>query len=143
MPWRMAAAACGGGEVFGDGDEAVGGGEGEGGVGAGNAAPGYAIADAVFGDIGGELDDGAGGLLPEGVGEGGGIAAFAEVGVDEVDAGGFDADEGLPGAGVGSGRVVRVRTSGPPVAWIWMACMGELDARLRGSTTGATADQYG
>ena len=47
------------------------------------------------GDIRGDSDDGAGGLLPEGEGELRGVAAFAEVGVDEVDAGGFDADEGF------------------------------------------------
>ena len=91
------------------------GGDGELGVGADGGGEGDAVAFLEALDIRAEGGDGAGGLLAEGVGELGGVAAFADVGVDEVDAGGFDADEGLAGAGVGSGRVERVRTSGPPV----------------------------
>jgi hypothetical protein len=87
------------GDPVGDGDEAAGRGDGELGVGAGNSAPGDAIAGFKGGDIGGDGYDGACGLLAEGVGELGGIAALAEVGVDEVDAGGFDANEGFAGAG--------------------------------------------
>ena len=107
MPWRMAAAACCEVTPVGDGDEAVGGGDGELGVGAGDDAPGDAIAGLEGGDVGSDGDDDACGLLAEGVGEFGGVAAFAEVGVDEVDAGGFDADEGFAGAGGWSGEIAE------------------------------------
>ncbi len=36
-----------------------------------------------------------------------GVAAFAEVGVDEVDAGGFDADEGFARARGGCGKIAE------------------------------------
>ena len=65
------------------------------------------VAGFDVGDVGGDGDDDAGGFLAEGVGEMGGVAAFAEVGVDEVDAGGFDADEGFAGAGGWGGEVAE------------------------------------
>ena len=86
-----------------DCDEAISRGDSELRVGAGNAAPGNVIAGLEGGDVRGDGYDGAGGFLAEGVGELGGVTAFAEVGVNEVDAGGFDADEGFPGPGVGVG----------------------------------------
>jgi hypothetical protein len=95
------------GDAFGDRDEAVGGGDGELGVGAGNAAPGDVITGLEGHDVRGDGDDGAGGFLAEGVRKIGGIAAFAEVGVDEVDAGGFDADESFAGAGGWGGKVAE------------------------------------
>ena len=75
--------------------EAIDGSDGELGVGAGNAAPGDTVSElegagqSVL-DGRPERNDRARGLLPEGVGKRGGVAAFAEVGVDEVDARGFD-----------------------------------------------------
>jgi hypothetical protein len=93
------------GDAFGDGYEAGGWCHGELGVGAGDEAPGYAVAGFEGGDVGCDGDDGAGGLLAEGVGEFCGVAALAEVGVDEVDAGGFDADEGFAWAGGWRGEV--------------------------------------
>ncbi len=56
------------GDAFRDGDETAGRGDGELGVGPGNATPGDAITGFEGGDVGGDGDDGAGGLLPEGVG---------------------------------------------------------------------------
>ena len=101
---------CGGlleGDAVGDGDEAGGGATANSGVGAGDAAPGDAVAGLEVGDVGGYGDDDACGFLAEGVGEMGGVAAFAEVGVDEVDAGGFDTDEGFAGAGGWCGKVAE------------------------------------
>ena len=77
------------------------------GVRAGDEAPGYAVAGFEGGDVGGDGDDGAGGFLAEGVGEFGRVAAFAEVGVDEVDAGGFDADESFAGARSWGGKIAE------------------------------------
>jgi len=71
-------------------------------------APGDAVAGLDGGDVRGNGDDGAGGFLSGDEGQFGGVAPFAEVDVDEVDAGGFDLDEGLTGAGSGlGGRGVR------------------------------------
>ena len=92
------------GEGVGDLDEAGSGRESERGVGAGDAAPGDAVSGVELGDVRGYGDDGAGGFLAQDVGESCGVAAFAEVGVDEVNAGGFDADEGLARAGGGVGE---------------------------------------
>jgi hypothetical protein len=65
------------------------------------------IARLEGGDVWGDGDDGAGGFLAECVGELGGVTAFAEVGVDEVDAGGFDADEGFAGAWGWGGEIAE------------------------------------
>ncbi len=94
-------------DALGDGDEASGRSDGKLSVGAGDAAPGDVIAGLEGSDIGRDGDDGACSLLPEGVREMGGVAAFAEVGVDEVDAGGFDANEGFAGAGSWSGEIAE------------------------------------
>ena len=93
------------GDAIGDGDETRSGGDGELGVGAGDGAPRYSVAGLDRRDVSAERDNGACGLLAESVGEMGGVAAFAEVGVDEVDAGGFDADEDFAGTGRGSGKI--------------------------------------
>jgi hypothetical protein len=90
-----------GGDPVRDFDEARGGCGGELGVGAGNAAPGDTVAGAEAGDVRRYGDDGSGGFLPERVGQLGGIAAFSEVGVDEVDAGGLDGDDAVAGGGRG------------------------------------------
>src|SRR5215469_12825685 len=81
-------------------------------VGSGDHAPCDAVAGLEDGLIGAgfgiavaERDDDACGLLAERVWEGCGIAAFAEIDVDEVDSGGFDADECLAGAGAWSGKI--------------------------------------
>ena len=103
----MAAAACWKVTPSGMGTRRVGWGDGELRVGSGDETPGYAVAWFDGGDVGGDSDDDAGGFLAEGVGEFGGVAAFAEVGVDEVDAGGFDADEGFAGAGGWGGEVAE------------------------------------
>lgn len=94
-------------DALGDGDEAGGGGDGKLSVGARDAAPGDVITGFECSDIGRNGDDGAGGLLPEGVREVRGVAAFAEVGVDEVDAGGFDANEGFAEAGSWSREIAE------------------------------------
>jgi len=94
-----------GGDALGDGYETGCGSDGKLGVGAGDEAPGYAVAGFEGGDVGGDGDDGACGFLTEGVGEFRGVAAFAEVGVDEVDPGGFDADESFTGAWGWRGKV--------------------------------------
>ncbi len=90
-----------GGDALWNRDKAGGRGHCELGVGAGDAAPCDAITCFDDGDVGAEGDDGACGLLTQDVGEVSGIAAFAEVRVDEIDAGGFDADEGFAGTGFG------------------------------------------
>ena len=96
-----------GGDPVGDGDEAVGGGDGKLRVGSGDGAPGDAVSGFDGGDIVGDGDDGACGLLPEGVWKLGGVTAFAEVGVDEVDAGGFDSDERFAGTRSGGGKIAE------------------------------------
>jgi hypothetical protein len=88
-----------GGDIVRNVEQAVCGGYGVGGVGSGDAAPGDAIAGGKVGDVRGDGDDGARGFLTQGVGQFGGVAAFAEVGVNEVDAGGFDGNEGFAGSG--------------------------------------------
>ena len=101
---------CGGllrSDALGDGDEATGGSDGKLSVGAGDTAPGDVITGLEGSDIGRDGDDGAGGFLPEGVRKMGGVAAFAEVGVDEVDAGSFNANEGFAGAGRWGGKIAE------------------------------------
>ncbi len=71
-------------------------------------------------------------LLAERVGERGGIAALAEVDVDEVDAGGFDADEGLAGAGGGRGEIAESEGVGGSGGEDLDGLHGCLDALLRG-----------
>ena len=105
------------GHGVGDGDEAIDRGGGEFGVGAGDAPPadtGAGFEAEVGGavDGGAEGDDRAGGFLAEGVGEGRGVAAFAEVGVDEINAGGVDAEESFAGAGDGVGKVLEGKLFG-------------------------------
>jgi hypothetical protein len=94
-------------DAFGDGDEAVGGGDGELRVGSRDETPGYAVAGFDGGNVRGNGNDDACGLLPKGVGEFGGVAAFSEVGVDEIDARGFEADEGFAGAGGWGGKIAE------------------------------------
>jgi hypothetical protein len=78
-------------------------------VGPGNRAPGDAVADlevAGFSVIT-ESDDCSCGLLAESVWKRRGVAAFAKVDVNKVDAGGLDADECFVGARGGSGEVAE------------------------------------
>ncbi len=97
------------------------------GVGSGDVTPDNAVSGFEGRGRGAwlaESDDGSGCLLTENVGEFGGVTAFAEIDVDEVDSAGFDADEGLAWAGGWRGKIAKVRTSAVPVVRIWMACMG-------------------
>jgi len=87
------------GNAVGDEDEATGGSDGKLGVGSGDEAPGDAITCFDCGDVSRDSDDDARGLLTQRVWELRGVAALAKVGVDEVDAGGLDADESFAGAG--------------------------------------------
>ena len=59
----------------------------------------YTVADVDCGDVISNGYNGSCGLLTEGVGQPGGVSALAEVDVDEVDAGGFEANESFVGAG--------------------------------------------
>jgi hypothetical protein len=71
------------------------------GVGSRDAAPGYAVTNFEGSGNGvfTKCNNDACGFLTKGKGERGGIAALAEVNIDEVDAGGFDADKSFSGAG--------------------------------------------
>jgi hypothetical protein len=84
-------------------------------IGPGHVAPGYAIAYLELGGAAGgfaESYDDPCGFLAESVGELGGIAALAEVDVDEVDARGFDADESLAGTGRRCGEIAEGESIG-------------------------------
>jgi hypothetical protein len=70
-----------------------------------DAAPGDLLSGANEGDTIANRFDDAGGLLAESIRQGRGISAFAEIDVDEIDAGGLNADECLTWAGCGPGDV--------------------------------------
>src|SRR5580698_6977811 len=101
--------ACGllGGDTFGNGDETFGGSDSQLGIGARNAAPGDVIAGFKNGDIWRNGDNCTGGLLAEGIGKFRGVTALTEVGIDEVDAGGFDANESFAGARSRGGKITE------------------------------------
>src|ERR1700733_4312227 len=87
-----------------DGDQGRGRGNGKLGVGSGNVTPDDAVSSFEGGWLGTGLangDDGSGCLLTEDVGELGGVTAFAEIDVNEVDSAGFDPAECFPRAGSG------------------------------------------
>lgn len=99
----------GGGLLIGDPvrytDETVRGSDGVGRVSAGDTAPSDAITGGKVLDIRGHGENRAGGFLAERVRQPGGVTAFAEVGINKIDAGGFDADERLTGGGCRVGKL--------------------------------------
>jgi len=108
---REALCECRGGLLEGDalrnGNEPVGRSNGELGVGSGDSAPCDSVTGLEGSDIGSYCDDDAGGFLTKGVREMCGVAAFTEVGVDEVDAGRFDADESFTWAWRWCGKIAE------------------------------------
>jgi hypothetical protein len=94
-----------GGDAIGHADKLGDGGDGLLGVGSANATPGNTVAHLEGGDIGAEGDYGSRSLLAGDEGQLGGIAALAEVGVDEVHARGLDGDEGLTRCGDRGGKL--------------------------------------
>ncbi len=95
---------------FGDGDEGRGGSHCQLGIGSGDVTPDNAVSG--FERRGreawlAESDDGSGCLLTENVGEFGGVTAFTEIDIDEIDSAGFDADKSLAWAGGWRGKIAK------------------------------------
>jgi hypothetical protein len=119
------------GDGFRDLDEAVGGSYGELRVGSGDTAPGYAVAYFNVGDVIADSNDYTCGLLAEGVGEFGWVAAFPEVDVDKVDAGGFDSDKSFAGTGSWSRQFTKGEHVGASGGENLNGLHFELDADVR------------
>jgi len=117
------------GDGFGDLDEAVGGGDGQLGIGSGNAAPGDAVTNFYSGNAVTNGDDGPGGLLSESIREFGRVTALAEVDVNEVHTGGFEANKGFARSGCGSRQIAEGEDFGSSGGENLDGLHGALDAR--------------
>ena len=82
------------------------------GIGASNAAPGDVIAGFKSDDVRRDGNNCTGGLLPEGIGKFRRVTALTEVGIDEVDAGGLDADQSFAGARSRGGKITESQDVG-------------------------------
>jgi hypothetical protein len=120
------------GDGFGNLDEAVGGSYGQLRVGSGDGAPGDAVASFDGGDLIADGDDGSGGLLTGDEGQFGGVAAFTEVDVDEVDARGLETDERFSGTWGWGGKIAEGKDFGTAGGQNLNGLHAKLDAGGRG-----------